>query len=224
MWLDHDPNTQSQYTQVQRINTLPVAQNPRVRTGNHPIPHVPIVNPIVNVNGVPTVMPVPIPTPSPIASLKEKNPVTVMTPPNVPQKPLRPNAAEAPVMTRNMRKSMIVQPTAGRTRSQIKPPPIVTNYSIEIEEKVQVYDVAIISDPNEPKTISEALRSDEKEEWKESALIELKHFYVQDSWDYLPRMEAQNMGKNVIGSKWGFKKNVELDGSIRYRSRIVSKG
>ena len=68
------------------------------------------------------------------------------------------------------------------------------------------------------------MRSDEKEEWKESALNELKNFYVRDSWDYVPRMDAQNMGKNIIGSKWVFKKKVELDGFIRCKSRIVSKG
>ena len=32
------------------------------------------------------------------------------------------------------------------------------------------------------------------------------------------------MGKNIIGSKWVFKKKVEVDGSIRFKSRVVSKG
>ena len=32
------------------------------------------------------------------------------------------------------------------------------------------------------------------------------------------------MGKNIIGSKWVFKRKIEIDGTTRYKSRIVSKG
>jgi hypothetical protein len=97
-----------------------------------------------------------------------------------------------------MRRSLIAPPTAGRTRSQTNARPDDTNHAFCTEEIEQVYDVAIISDPNEPKTISEALRSDEREQWKESALSELNNFYTRDSWDYVPWMVAQAMGKTSL--------------------------
>jgi hypothetical protein len=97
-----------------------------------------------------------------------------------------------------------------------------SNYSIDRTQ--QVYDTSIISDPNEPKTINKALRLSEKEQWRESAIQELKNFYSRDSWETVPRQQAHDMGKNIIGSKWVFKKKIEADGSIRYKSRVVSKG
>src|SRR5687768_5512026 len=47
---------------------------------------------------------------------------------------------------------------------------------------------------------------------------------MRNLWDYVPRMEAQSMGNNIIGSKWVFKRKIEVDGTTRYKSRIVSKG
>ena len=40
----------------------------------------------------------------------------------------------------------------------------------------------------------------------------------------MDRQDAYDMGKNIIECKWVFKKKIEPDGSIRYKSRVVSKG
>ena len=52
----------------------------------------------------------------------------------------------------------------------------------------------------------------------------MENFYTRDSWDYVPKTDTWTMGKNIIGSKWVFKKKIEIDGSVRYKSRVVSKG
>ena len=84
--------------------------------------------------------------------------------------------------------------------------------------------MSVISDPNEPKTIGQALKSLEKNKWKESAIQELKNFYGRKSWEIVDRQDVYNMGKNIIGRKWVFKKKIKPDGSIRYKPRVVSKG
>jgi len=84
--------------------------------------------------------------------------------------------------------------------------------------------VAIISDPNEPKTIQQALKSEEHEEWRKSAIAELTSFYSRGSWTSVPRQVAYDKEKNIIGSKWVLKKKKEPDNTIKYKSRVVSKG
>src|SRR5688572_26083261 len=37
-------------------------------------------------------------------------------------------------------------------------------------------------------------------------------------------MEVCSMGKNIISSKWVFKKKIETDGTTSHKSRVVSKG
>lgn len=99
------------------------------------------------------------------------------------------------------------------------------NHTLITDEKhQQIYDVTIISDPNEPRSIWQALKSSEKEQWKEAAISELKSFYSRDLWKIVPRSLAKEMGKTIIGSKWVFKKKAEADGSTRFKCRVVSKG
>jgi len=109
---------------------------------------------------------------------------------------------------------------AQRTWSQTSPKTL--NFHIEVADQF-VYDVNIISDPNEPKTIQQALRLPEHEQWRQSAIAELANFYTRGSWTSVPRQVAYDKDKNIIGSKWVFKKKKEPDGTTRYKSRVVSK-
>ena len=115
----------------------------------------------------------------------------------------------------------IISPIAERTQSHGTKE---TNYGINFNDFHQVYDFSIISDPNEPKTIQQALRSREHEQWRKSVIDELKNFYSRMSWTSVPRQVAHSKGKTIIGSKWVLKKKQEVDGSTRYKSRVVSKG
>ena len=56
------------------------------------------------------------------------------------------------------------------------------NYSMDTDEDYQqIYDVTIISDPNEPTSIDQISKSPEKDLWKEAAIAELKIFYFKNS-------------------------------------------
>ena len=70
----------------------------------------------------------------------------------------------------------------------------------KIDNVEVVYDVTLLSDPNEPKTIQEALQGPEAEQWKESAKEELDNFIKRKSWRFVSREEAKRYGKKVIGS------------------------
>ena len=165
--------------------------------------------------------------PTPAKAVKFSVPIMTQSKVESPvQKPLRPNSKPTPtVMTRSMMQSM--SPSI-RTRSQsqgTKSTPTQQSHSLEMDtEYEQVYDTTIVSDPNEPKSIWKALKSSEKEQWKEAAISELKNFYSRDSWKIVPRSMAKDMEKTIIGSKWVFKKKSEADGSIRFKCRVVSKG
>ena len=128
-------------------------------------PLVPTVPNVTNEGGVAVMNPFPLPTVEDAHAAQR--PASVLRPPSrAIRKPLRPNATEPAMMTRSMRQSLIVAPKVGCTRSQLKNAPENSNHSILAEEIEQMYDVAIISDPKEPKTVSEALRSEEREKWK----------------------------------------------------------
>jgi len=87
-----------------------------------------------------------------------------------------------------------------------------------------VYDVALLSNPNEPKTIQEALSGPEAEQWRASAKEEFENFMKRGSWKFVKREEAAKKGKKIIGCRWVFKKKRKKDGTIRYKLRIVSTG
>ena len=130
----------------------------------------------------------------------------------------------------------MLSPTVGPvTRSQVKQTNLVRSNSSVHQVKLlrrgnakpnveMVYDVALLSDPNEPKTIQEALSGPEAEQWRKSVKEEFDNFIKRGSWKFVKREEAAKKGKKIIGCRWVFKKKHEKDGTIRYKSRIVSKG
>ena len=130
-------------------------------------------------------------------------------------------------MTKEMMKATDTNPTAGRmtkSQSQVSKAAKEQINTVNMEGWEYVFEMSVIPYPHEPKKIGQALKSLEKDKWKESAIQELKNFYVRKSWEIVDRQDAYNMGKNIIGSKWVFKKKIKPDGSIRYKSRVVSKG
>jgi hypothetical protein len=213
-WVDRSNASNQPITKIQTISAQPGQATQTQKIKNPTQQPAPRTNKPTNVPRVTRSM---IQNPN---TQKDKPEITV-------RKPLRPNAIGPSVTTRAMLKSQGTTSTTGRTignegQTMGKNQEQINATSLEGWE--HVYDVSVISDPNEPKTIKQALRSPDGDKWKESALQELNNFYARDSWQIVDREEAYKMGKNIIGSKWVFKKKVEADGSIRYKSRIVSKG
>ena len=89
---------------------------------------------------------------------------------------------------------------------------------------LKLYTLELLSDPNTPKTINQALKSEDKELWRKSAIAEVNNFLKRKSWRFILKSLAKEMGRKLIGVKWVFKIKNETDYSLRYKSRVVSKG
>lgn len=67
----------------------------------------------------------------------------------------------------------------------------------------------------EPKTVSEALQSPDKEQWKATMEKEMESINLNEVWD-LVELPAN---RKPVGSKWVFKRKINADGSIeRYKA------
>ena len=89
---------------------------------------------------------------------------------------------------------------------------------------LQLYTLELISDPETPTTITQALTSKDKELWRRSAIAEVNNFLKRNSWKFITKSIVKAMGRKLIGVKWVFKIKDESDYSLRYKSRVVSKG
>jgi len=73
----------------------------------------------------------------------------------------------------------------------------------------------------EPETVTEALCSTEKEQWRTAMQKEMDSIHSNDVWDLveLPK------DRKAVGSKWVFKLKVGADGSVeRHKARLVAQG
>jgi hypothetical protein len=92
-------------------------------------------------------------------------------------------------------------------------PPIPETYS------------AIISDPGEPTTIKQAMEGPESKQWAEAIRTEIKNFMDRKVWKKVSRQDTmERLKRKLITTKWIFKKKIEIDDSIRYKARCVSRG
>jgi hypothetical protein len=89
----------------------------------------------------------------------------------------------------------------------------------------EVYNTSLVSDPGEPKSYKQAMNGPEKEKWKESIKQEFDNFLSRNAWKKVSRHEVVNQKKRkLITTKFVFKKKVEQDKSIRYKTRCVTRG
>ena len=73
----------------------------------------------------------------------------------------------------------------------------------------------------DPTTFKEAMRRDDRAQWKQAAQEEFGSIQAAGTWTLVP-LPA---GRKAIGCKWVFKLKRKADGSIdRYKARIVAKG
>ena len=88
----------------------------------------------------------------------------------------------------------------------------------------QINTMELMNDPNTPKTIKQALSSKDKDLWRRSAIAEVNNFLNRKSWKFILKTVVEALGRKLIGVKWVFKIKSEPDYSLRYKSRVVSKG
>ena len=87
-----------------------------------------------------------------------------------------------------------------------------------------IFNTSLNSDPGEPKNDDEALNGPERDWWLPSSIAEVNNFLDRGSWKFVPREAVKKLGRKLIKTKTIYKKKDEADGTVRYKTRIVSKG
>jgi hypothetical protein len=112
--------------------------------------------------------------------------------------------------------------------SQLEERSNLSKHSVNMVDFVdleQVYNSTLNSDPGEPKSFKEALQGNEKEQWTQSIKNEINNFLKRNAWEKVSREKVtMQMKRKLIKTKWIFKKKLLQDGSIKFKSRVVSKG
>ena len=74
---------------------------------------------------------------------------------------------------------------------------------------------------DEPRTVREAVDSEDGKLWKEAMVDEMASLHKNDAWDLVELPAA----RKPIGSKWVFKKKMNVEGKVeKYKARLVAKG
>ena len=108
--------------------------------------------------------------------------------------------------------------------SDVSEPPVSQRTSSRVSKPPDYYGMRIYTATElgkEPETVTEALSSTEKEQWRTAMQKEMDSIHSNDVWDLveLPK------GHKPVGSKWVFKRKTGADGSIeRYKARLVAQG
>jgi len=87
-----------------------------------------------------------------------------------------------------------------------------------------VMHACIQSGPGEPTRWKEALEGPEREWWMRAITSEFNNFLKRGAWKFVPIANAKNSGRRLIPTKLVFKKEDEIDGSIRFKARDVTLG
>ena len=74
---------------------------------------------------------------------------------------------------------------------------------------------------DDPRTVREAVYLEDGKLWKEAMVDEMASLHKNEAWDLVDL----SVGRKPIGSKWVFKKNMNVEGKVeKYKSRLVAKG
>ena len=74
---------------------------------------------------------------------------------------------------------------------------------------------------DDPRTVREAVDSEDGKLWKEAMVDEMASLHKNEACDLV----ELSVGRKPIGSKWVFKKKMNLEGKVeKYKARLVAKG
>lgn len=82
--------------------------------------------------------------------------------------------------------------------------------------------VLAVEEGSDPTSYREALTHSKSKQWKEAMKAELKSLELNGTWSYADRVATS--GKKAISCKWVYKTKLNLDGSTRYKARLVIRG
>ena len=85
-----------------------------------------------------------------------------------------------------------------------------------------VFNTSLNSDPGEPVTFEQAMAGPKAKWWTASAISEVNNFLGRKTWTFAPKSDAK--GRKLVGTKLVFKIKDEADGTLRYKTRIVTLG
>ena len=94
----------------------------------------------------------------------------------------------------------------------------------DVDGIFELYTLELMEEDNTPIDIYEAIYGPEGHLWTDSAVAEVNNFLKRGSWRFVRKAIVIAMGRKPIGVKWVFKKKNEPDFSIRYKTRVVTKG
>ena len=79
----------------------------------------------------------------------------------------------------------------------------------------------LYSSEDDPRKVKESVNLKESKLWKSTMEEEMESFGKNKTWDLV----ALPNGRKLIGSKWVFKKKMNLARKVeKYKSRLVEKG
>jgi hypothetical protein len=110
------------------------------------------------------------------------------------------------------------------SRSTMDKQNLVEDDSETVKEIHFVHQNELSSDFGEPKTFKEAWNGNDREKWKPSMGSEVMNFLNRKAWKKITKEKLRQLRKKILKVKWVFKMKDEQDGTIRYKSRIVTKG
>ncbi len=88
-----------------------------------------------------------------------------------------------------------------------------------------IFNTSLNSDPGEPKSMKEALSGPNSKEWEKSIRNEIENFLKRKAWKKVLREKVlREKNRKLITTKWIFKKKDLQDGTIKLKSRVVSRG
>ena len=74
---------------------------------------------------------------------------------------------------------------------------------------------------NDPRTVKEAVDSEDGKLWKEAMVDEMASLHKNEAWDLVELLT----GRKPIGCKWVFKKKTNVEGKVeKYKAQLVAKG
>ncbi|PZC74114.1 hypothetical protein B5X24_HaOG208365 [Helicoverpa armigera] len=82
------------------------------------------------------------------------------------------------------------------------------------------HGLACCTENAEPLTVKEALRRNDKDNWKEAMKKEMDSMYENKVW----KLVDKPPGAKIVGNKWIFKYKFDADGNKTYKARLVAKG